>query len=170
MRVDQFPEPKPQQMHAKSCISRAMYIFADVDMSSRYRAEKLDSAARAIQRAVRRASLRAGGDPWGLPPLVDAPYPDAIAIVRSRGLPSICDVRYVGAAEAYWRVLHAFASYDPSWVDPVVYLTRYVNKSAPASYDPSWVDPVEYLTREMREAREATKEAGESKQAIEDVS
>ena len=111
-----------------------MYIFADVDMSSRYR------------------------------------YPDAIAIVRSRGLPSICDVRYVGAAEAYWRVLYAFASYDSSWVDPVVYLTRYVNKSAPASYDPSWVDPVEYLTREMREAREATKEAGESKQAIEDVS
>ena len=92
-------------------------------------------------------------------------YPDAIAIVRSRGLPSICDVRYVGAAEAYWRVMYAFASYDP-----VVYLTRYVNKSAPASYDPSWVDPVEYLTREMREAREATKEAGESKQALEDVS
>ena len=39
-----------------------------------------------------------------------------------------------------------------------------------AGYDPSWVDPDEYLTREMREAREATKEAGESKQAIEDVS
>ena len=92
-------------------------------------------------------------------------YQDAIPIVRE-----FRDVRYVGAAEACWRVLYAFASYDPSWVDPVVYLTRYVNKSAPASYDPSWVDPVEYLTREMREAREATKEAGESKQAIEDVS
>ena len=47
---------------------------------------------------------------------------------------------------------------------------RYVSKRAPASDDPSWVDPDEYLSRELREAREATKEAGESKQAIEDVS